>query len=79
MLKPEHESQGFKPPPRGVADVSVSENHVRSLLLHKGILSLETLENSSKVHLCIIIMAQKSMKDSQVLKTSFLEQRHTLS
>ena len=35
--------------PRGLADVSVSENHVLSLLMHKVILSLEKLwKNASK-------------------------------
>ena len=31
--------------PRGLADVSVSENHVRLLLLHKVILSIEIVED----------------------------------
>ena len=52
-------------PRRGLADVSVSENHVKSLLLHKVILLLENFGKMlRKVHFCITIMARKSMKDS---------------
>ena len=51
--------------PRGLADVSASENHVLSLLLHKIILSLENFGKTiQKVHFCNLIMAHKSMKDS---------------
>ena len=46
--------EGFNVPGKGLADVSVSENHVWSLLSHKVILSLEnfgkTLRNA---HFCI--------------------------
>ena len=56
--------------------VSVSENHVWSLLLHKVILSLENFgKRLQKVHFCITIMACKSMKDSYVLKMPVPEQR----
>ena len=44
VLKPEPERRGFQRPPRSLADVSVSENHVWSLLLHKVILSHENFE-----------------------------------
>ena len=51
--------------PRGLADVSASESHVLSLLLHKIILSLENFGKTiQKVHFCNLIMAHKSMKDS---------------
>ena len=46
MLKPKPERRMFQLPPRGLADVNVSENHVWSLLLHKVILSLENFESS---------------------------------
>ena len=49
MLKSEPERRGFKQPLSGLADVNVSEKHVRSLLLHKVILSLENFgKNTSK-------------------------------
>ena len=53
----------------GLVDVSVSENHVRSLLhvLHNVILSHENFEkNLLKVHLCITFMDHKSMNASCV-------------
>ena len=50
---------------KGHADVSVSENHDWSLLLHKVILSLENLEkNESKSSFLYTMMARKSMKNS---------------
>ena len=46
----------------GLADVSVSENHV-VVILHKVIVSLENFGKTlRKVHFCITIMARKSMK-----------------
>ena len=42
VLKPKPRKARVLTTPRGLADVSVSENHVRSLLLLKVILSLET-------------------------------------
>ena len=36
VSKPEPERRGFKRPHRGLEDVSVSENHVRSLLFTGG-------------------------------------------
>ena len=51
--------------PKGLADVSVSENHVWSLLLHKVIFSLENFGKTLlKVHFCITIIARKGMKDT---------------
>ena len=41
VLKPEPKRRGLLQPPWGLADVSVSKNLVRSLLLHKVILSIE--------------------------------------
>ena len=38
--------RGFERPRRGLADISVSENHVRSSVLHKVILALEDFEKS---------------------------------
>ena len=65
VLKPKPKRRGFKRPPRGPADISVSENHVRSLLLHEVILSLENFGKTlRKVHFCITILACKSMMDS---------------
>ena len=46
--------------PRGLANVSVSENNVWSLLLHKVILSLKNFGKTlQKVHFCITKMARK--------------------
>ena len=65
---------------RGLADVSVSENHVLSLLLHKVILSLENFGKTlRKFHFCIAIMVRKIMKDLYVLKMPVPEQRFTSS
>ena len=51
--------------PEGLADVSVSGNHVCPLLLHKVILWLENFGKTlPKVNFCITIMVRKSMKDS---------------
>ena len=78
-LQETSERWGFWRPTRGVADVSVSENHVWSLLLHKVILSLENFwKTLRKVHFCITKMARKSMKDSYVLKKPVPEQRHII-
>ena len=50
---------------RGLADVSVSESHVLSLLLHKVILSSENFGKTlRKVNFCITVTVRKSMKDS---------------
>ena len=50
----------FLTTPRGLADLSVSENNVWSFLLHKVILSLENFGKTLwKVHFCITIMARK--------------------
>ena len=52
VLRPEPERRGVYPPPtRGLEDVSESENHVWSLLLHEVVFSLENLRGkASKVH-----------------------------
>ena len=48
---------------RGLADVSVSENHVWSLLLHKVILSFESFRKTlRKVYFCITIMDAKARR-----------------
>ena len=79
-LEPEHGKARLLTTPRDLADVSVSENHAWSLLLHKDIMSLENFGKMlRKVHFCITLMARKSMKYSKVLKTPVPEQRLTSS
>ena len=66
VLKPEPERRGFKQPPRGLADVSVSEimfdrSYCNKSFYHSLAKFGKTLP---KVHFCISITAHKSMKDS---------------
>ena len=57
MLKPEPERLGFYQPPRGLADVNASENHVWSLWLHSHFVTWN--ENASKSSFCITVMARR--------------------
>ena len=75
-MKREPERQVFQHIPRGLADVNVSEKHVRSLLLHKTFFSLENFgEIAQKVILPVPIMAQKSTLPANVLKMRLQGQR----
>ena len=66
MFRTEPERRDILHPLRGLADVSLSEKHVWSLLLHKVIMSLENFGKAFQIlHFCIAIMACKGLKDSK--------------
>ena len=68
-------ARGLKTP-RDLADVRGSENLVWLLLLHLSyFVTWKLWKNASKSSCLYTIMAHKSMKDRQVLKTRFPEQR----
>ena len=64
--------------PKCVGKGSFPNSQIKSLLLHKDMLSLENFGKTlRKVHFCNTIIARKSRKDSYVLKALVPEQRLT--
>ena len=77
MLKPEPKGERFNYPPRGLADVGVSENHVWSLLLHSHIFHLKNLEKRFEMFIYYYYNGAQKHEGFVGLKTLVPEQRLT--